>query len=269
MGSNLDRYKKDLAGLVERGQKLAAAFLFETSPDAIRRELGKTMDPADVERLIAEVPVFAEGYQAWYTEAKALVRQVLPDRLNDFVSHYEAPKGRKQLDGHTYRICDAVLGHAAQNGFGNIVAQPSNAIQHFDAQIGIVKAAEARFSSALFDIRQLVQADLFDSELDAARSLLDHGFARAAGAMCGVVLEHHLAEVCSAHQVAVTKKNPTIADLNEALKSAAVIDTAQWRHIQLLADIRNKCDHKKNVDPTVAEVTDLVDGVGKIIKTVH
>lgn len=152
---------------------------------------------------------------------------------------------------------------------GKLLAGPGSAVAHVDAQLAIVKAVEARFSSALFEIRQLVQADLFDSELDAARSLLDHGYGRAAGAMAGVVLEHHLAEVCNAHQVAISKKNPTIADFNEALKSAGAIEVSQWRYIQHLADIRNKCDHKKSADPSPAEVTDLVDGVAKIIKTVH
>ena len=51
--------------------------------------------------------------------------------------------------------------------------------------------------------------------------------------------------------------------------SAMVIDTAQWRFVQHLADIRNKCDHKKSADPTPVEVTDLVDGVAKVIKTIH
>ena len=44
----------------------------------------------------------------------------------------------------------------------------------------------------MFDIRQLVQADLFDSELDAADELGKKKFTRAAGALAGVVLERHL-----------------------------------------------------------------------------
>jgi hypothetical protein len=52
-------------------------------------------------------------------------------------------------------------------------------------QLAILKAVKARFESSLFDIRQLVQSDLFDSELDAAKELAKHGFARAAGALAG------------------------------------------------------------------------------------
>lgn len=40
------------------------------------------------------------------------------------------------------------------------------AINLLEQQIAIVEAIKRRFESSLFDIKQLVQADLFDSELD-------------------------------------------------------------------------------------------------------
>jgi len=125
---------------------------------------------------------------------------------------------------------------------------------------------KARFESSLFDIRQLVQADLFDSELDAAKELAKHKFTRAAGALAGVVLERHLAQVCQNHGIKIVKKEPGIADLNNALKEANVIDLPQWRFVQHLADIRNLCDHNKKSEPTVEQVDDLVAGVTKVTK---
>jgi hypothetical protein len=35
-----------------------------------------------------------------------------------------------------------------------------------------------------------------------------------------------------------------------------------------LADIRNLCSHNKTADPTEQQVTELIDGVNAIIKTV-
>jgi len=127
--------------------------------------------------------------------------------------------------------------------------------------------SKARFESSLFDIRQLVQADLFDSELDAAKELIKHKFTRAAGALAGVVLERHLAQVCDNHDVKVAKKAPGISDLNNALREVDVIDVPQWRFIQHLADIRNLCDHSKEAEPTSDQVDDLVTGVMKLVKT--
>ena len=122
---------------------------------------------------------------------------------------------------------------------------------------------------SLFDIRQLVQADLFDSELDAAKELARNNFTRASGALAGVVLERHLKQVCDNHGIKVTKKTPAVSDLNNALKDGDVIDVPQWRFIQHLADIRNLCDHSKETDPTAAQVDDLVAGVMKITKTLY
>jgi len=70
-------------------------------------------------------------------------------------------------------------------------------------------------------------------------------------------------------QLAIAKKNPTIADLNEALKSAGAIDLPQWRFIQHLGDIRNLCDHSRKLEPTADQVADLLVGAKKVTKTVY
>jgi hypothetical protein len=66
--------------------------------------------------------------------------------------------------------------------------------------------------------------------------------------LAGVVLERHLAQVCSNHGIKIAKKTPGIADLNNALKEANVVDVPQWRFVQHLADIRNLCDHSKKAE---------------------
>jgi len=147
------------------------------------------------------------------------------------------------------------------------LAGPEAAIPQFEQQLAILKSVRARFESSLFDIRQLVQADLFDSEVDAAKDLAKNKFLRPAGALAGVVLERHLAQVCENHAVRIAKKSPTISDLNEALKSADAIDIPTWRFIQHLADIRNQCDHDKKLEPTAEQVDDLIAGITKITKT--
>jgi len=143
----------------------------------------------------------------------------------------------------------------------------SAAISQFNQQLAILKSAQGRFESSLFDIKQLVQADLLDSELDAARLLSKNKFYRAAGAIVGVVIEKHLAQVCINHSVVVSKKHPTISDFNDLLKNNSVIEVPQWRFIQHLGDLRNLCDHNKGKEPSAAEIEDLISGAEKITKT--
>jgi hypothetical protein len=149
-----------------------------------------------------------------------------------------------------------------------VVVDSSGAFPQYRQQLAILKAAKSRFESSLFEIRQLVQSDLFDSEIDAARELLKAHFVRPAGIIAGVVLEKHLHQVCNDHEIKVVKKNPAISDLNELLKSNSVIEIPQWRHISLLADIRNICAHGKTNEPTASQATDLIEGTIKILKTV-
>ena len=133
---------------------------------------------------INSLPSFDDEYQPWYSEAKALVRQLLPDRLSDFSRYYEKPKSRKEMTNENYTIEDYLQNLAVTTSDGitrTKVVGPDAAIPCFNQQLSIVKSTKASFESSLFKIRQLAQADLFDSELDAARELAKNKFARAAG----------------------------------------------------------------------------------------
>jgi hypothetical protein len=266
--SNLDRYKKDISRLISTGNQLALSLMAESHDKAkAMQALVSAHGEAQGKEIFARLPPFTFNYQPWYSEALSLIKYVLPDRLDDFVRHYEKPKGRRALDAESYRIEDALQGISRVDAFNKPVVGPYAAIPHVQQQVSMVSAAAARFESSLFDIRQLAQADVFDSELDAARELLKNGFLRAAGAIAGVVVEGHLREVCDKHSIKVAKKNPGINDFNQALKDAEVIETPQWRSIQHLGDLRNLCDHDKKKDPTKEQVGDLIDGVAKTIKT--
>lgn len=206
----------------------------------------------------------------WYSQSQAVIRQLLPERLDEFEILYKGDLRRKAVDETNCTIQDWLMGVRAKSelGFGTKLFNDIAIVtMRFRIQLEILRSLEPRFESVLFDIKQLVQADLFDSELDSARELLKNKFLRGAGAVAGVVLEKHLAEVCGSHKIVVRKKAPTINDFIEQLKSNDVIDTPVWRNIQRLGDLRNLCDHNKNRDPKAEEVTELIDGVDKVTKT--
>ena len=264
---NLDRYKKDLDDLIARGELLHIAMMRECSPGAIEHMV-KEQFGDKAKSILEQLPSFAEVYQTWYSEVKVLVRQLLPDRSSDFARHYEKPRPRKDITCENYRIEDYLQGVRVTEGpLQELVVDRKAAIPRFKQQLAILKSVNSRFESSLFDIRQLVQVDLFDSELDVAKELAKNKFTRAAGALAGVVLERHLAQVCDNHNIKITKKDPGISDLNDILKRENVIDVPQWRFVQQLADIRNLCDHNKKAEPTTEQVDDLVSGVMKITKT--
>ena len=267
MMPNLERYKKDLESLIATGEQLANSIQAECYPEEFE-SAAKTTLGSKTRAFIAALPPFAQVYQRWYSEAMVLIRQLLPDRLADFTNHYNRPRSRKEITFESYRIADYLQGLRVTRGWQEeTVVRPAAAIPHFQQQLAILQAVEARFESSLFDIRQLTMADLFDSELGAARELAKKGFLRAAGAVTGVVLEKHLRQVCSNHGVAIRKKNATIGDMNNLLKEADAVGIPQWRFIQHLGDVRNLCDHNKQEEPTSEQVSDLITGVDKTLKT--
>jgi hypothetical protein len=261
---NLQEGLKRTAG---SGQSLIWAMQKETHPEDFKKAY-KPEFREKYDEIVKLLPRFASSYQGWYSEAQAVIKQLIPDRLHDFVRHYEIPKGRKDISWTNYTIEDYLQGLRVTRGYNKeVVVDSRAAIPRFEQQIAILRAAEKRFESSLFDIRQLVQADILDSEIDVARVLQKNGFLRAAGAVVGVVIEKHLAQVCINHNVRITKKNPAISDFNDALKAADAIDAARWRNIQYLGDLRNICCHNRGKEPTEPQTDDLIDGAEKLIKT--
>ena len=217
-----------------------------------------------------EESYFENFYQSWYSKAQAVVKQVLPDRLADFLSHYEYPRTRKGKDitHDNYTIRDYLKGLQIKNGLNEVVVSPSSAIFDFQQQLNIVKAARDALDSTLMSLSGILQADLFDTEIEEADALAKKEHLRAAGAICGVVIEKHLQYICRHHNINISKKNPAINDLSQLLCSSDIIDLPQERFIQILADVRNICDHAKGNEPSKEKISDLVEGTNKVLKTV-
>jgi len=206
--------------------------------------------------------LFIAKYEPWYTKALVVVKQLLPSRLEDFTVLYRQ-KQRKEINNSTYTISDALKATVAN--YGN--CKPSTAAYSMASQVKILESCLDVFDSRIHALQTDLQADIFDSELDSAKYLIKRGFIRAAGAICGVVIEKHFSVVCENRNIILKKKHPTISEYNEALKNNAY-DMIEWRRIQRLGDIRNLCDHSKDREPTKDEVEELVSGTERVIKTI-
>lgn len=257
-----NKYKEDIEKLCDRGDHLLRGLYYELLKS--KPEEYKKVDKKIHEHFKDES--FKDKYHSWYNESLCLIKQLMPDRVEDFKAYYKLEK-RKELSHETYTVSDYLVGLVRKDAFGDYVVSTDSVISKFEQQLDIVKSLRDRFDSSLYEIQQLLQADLFDSEIAVARELLKRGFLRASGAVTGVVLEKHLSVVCQNHDVVSRKKNPSINDFNQLLKDNDVIDTPTWRNIQFLGDLRNLCDHGKERDPKKVEIEDLIDGTSKVMKT--
>lgn len=210
---------------------------------------------------------FQYDYQRWYTKALKAVASLASDRYAEFRGYYEVDPKRKSLGYGTYVIQDFLKGVAPGGYQYEGFDARAQVLTCFFNQLTILISIEERVDSVLSNIEGELYAELQDSEVVVARQLAKVSL-RAAGALIGVVIEGHLQKVATAHGVKLAKKNPTIADLNDPLKAASVIDTPAWRKISFLADLRNICSHKKDVEPTKEQVEELVQGAEWLTKNV-
>lgn len=271
MSERTQKFSDALKRLFDDGDQLFMAIQYECHPEDFREKLSEALkhDEEKVEKYLNDLPSFRESYQKWYSEAQAVIKQVLPDRLQDFISYYEYPRVRKDITFQNYMIKDYLQGLRITRGGGyDVIVDGSAAIPEFSQQLNLVKAAKDTLDSILLDLKAILQADLFDTEIETAGALAEAGYLRAAGAICGVVIEKHLDHVRNTHNIKIAKKNPGISDLAQPLRSSNVITLAQERFIQSLADTRNICSHAKGREPSKEEILELVEGTSKVLKTI-
>lgn len=276
--NNLQKYEADLDTLIKLGNQILANLLDlagdggRVSDDYSSWYVAQPKKANSGSEENSDQSVTLEkDYQRWYTEASSLVRQLCPGRLDEFKQLYmgDTRRGKERPSATSFTIQDWLNGLRSTSflvstrRFDDI----GSVTWKFKNQVDILESSKARFTSSLFDIKQLVQADLFDSEIETTRELGKRGFLRAAGTIAGVVLEKHLAQIIHNHDLKQTKRNPTIGDLNDILKDQGVLDIPTWRQIQRLGDLRNYCSHNKEREPTKDEVEELINGVEKQTKT--
>lgn len=179
--SNITKFKDDLKELIDKGELLRFSLILDlqiTSEENLKklREM--------------KLPDFKDEYERWYSISIQVIKQILPARLEDFVRQYKDDK-RKETTYLTYGISDYMIGLKSTRGSETIVDTKA-AFPKFEQQLNILKSAQARFESSVFDMLEILQAGLFDDELDAAQELYKKGFLRAARVVSGVVLEKHL-----------------------------------------------------------------------------
>jgi hypothetical protein len=123
-------------------------------------------------------------------------------------------------------------------------------------------AAKEDFESGyLSSIKTLVQAEVFDSELEQANELFCNGYYTAAAVIAGVVLETALRELCDRKGIPHGKLDKMNADLAKA----DVYNKLNQKKITALADIRNSAAHGKPDQFTDQDVDNMIKDVNQFL----
>jgi len=145
--------------------------------------------------------------------------------------------------------------------------KPTGAISNY----GIMKQLKAVFLAAKEDyeggylnsIRNLVQADVFDNELEQASELHDAGYKLPAAVVAGVVLETTLRQMCTDRSIHIGKLDKMNADLARA----GAYNSLVQKQITALAGIRNSAAHGRPEEFTDSDVANMISQIRAFVSS--
>ncbi len=177
----------------------------------------------------------SDAFLAWRVKAKNTIIQVCGENSQHFIAFTQAEKISGLGDGN----------HSA-----------------LKRTRAIFCAAKDDFEGGyLTSIKSLVQAEVFDSELEQAGELLSNGYHVAAAVIAGVVLETGLRELCDRNGIAHGKLDKMNADLAKN----GTYNKLQQKRITALADIRNSAAHGKPEEFSVEDVKTMINEVEQFL----
>lgn len=141
----------------------------------------------------------------------------------------------------------------------------------YDSYMNQLKRMKAVFLGAKEDfeggylnsLRNLVQAEVFNNELEQAEELFDRGYATAAAVIAGVVLETALRDLCSINGI----EHGSINKMNDDLAKTGAYNANQKKQITSLSAIRNSAAHGKPEEFTNDQVRGMIDDVNRFLAT--
>lgn len=110
-------------------------------------------------------------------------------------------------------------------------------------------------------IRSLIQAEVFESEIEQSRELMSAGYRVPAAVIAGVVLETTLRQLCIDKGILTGK----LDKMNSDLAKNGLYSLLVQKRIIALADIRNNAAHGHPEQFKDADVLDMISYVEKFI----
>lgn len=139
----------------------------------------------------------------------------------------------------------------------------------YGTNLGTLECLKAIFLAAKEDyeggylrsMRSLIQAEIFDSELEQSKALYEAGYKSPAAIVTGVVLETALRELCDRLGI----EHGKLDKMNSDIAKAGIYNKLQQKRITALADIRNSAAHGKPEEFTDRDVEDMIRDVERFI----
>lgn len=139
-----------------------------------------------------------------------------------------------------------------------------------DTSSSVLRRVSAIFLAAKEDfeggyvssIRSLIQAEVFDDELEQAKELFAGGYTTAAAVIAGTVLESTLRSMCIERGIPLGKMDKMNAELTKTGAHNALIQ----KKITAIAAIRNSAAHGNSSEFTSADVASMIEDIRRYVE---
>lgn len=143
-----------------------------------------------------------------------------------------------------------------------IAKNPIDGIEETVIEInaGLKVAKREIENGLLYQVSDLIEAEVFSDFLEYAKYLLDKGFIHSVPVIVGSVLEHELRSILEKNQLPTKTdkgKNLTLEPMNENVGKAGIYDMKVQKRITALAQIRNDAAHGDYDKFTKEDVEDM------------
>lgn len=123
-------------------------------------------------------------------------------------------------------------------------------------------AAQEDFDGGyISSVRSLVQAEMFDSELEQSTELLESGYKVPSAVVAGTVLETALRELCDRNQIPLGKLDKMNADLAKK----GVYNANMAKRVTAWAAIRNSAAHGKLNEFADKDVKAMIEDIERFL----
>ena len=228
----------------------------------------------------------AAEYQLEVSQQTMKVDQKIQDRLDDLTQMGERVLATQRDPGPDIIGDDRVDSQLAyqwatsvQSLLARVFGQDSQHYKNFTEQVGqyltyspvhraqgILKAAKDDYvNDQLFELRQIIEAEVFDDFLEQAEHLLSSGYYQPAAVVAGCVLEDGLRKLCDKHGITLASK-PKMDSMNADLAKAGVFSKLVQKRLTTLADLRNKAAHGEWNEFSSDDVKEMVVAVRRFMQ---
>jgi len=131
--------------------------------------------------------------------------------------------------------------------------------------VGVLQGALGDLEHGFLTGQEFIVAGMvFDSILEQAEYLNNHGYKDPAAVLARVVLEDALRRIANAES---TDSSVTASRINDELKKAGRYAQPQWRLIQSWLDVGNAAAHGRFDEYDGARVSAVIDGIKQFLAT--